>query len=84
VFSVKYCDIETPKSGELTRERIMSKMKKVWIGIGVAAVVAVMVIANLSMSRKKATTVESQKVEERELRALVRFRKDSRQNLGGH
>lgn len=49
----------------------MSKKKKIWIGIGVVAIIAVMVIANLSMSRKKATTVESQKVEERELRALV-------------
>lgn len=49
----------------------MSKKKKIWVGIGVAAVIAIMVIANLSMSRKKATTVESQKVEERELRALV-------------
>jgi HlyD family secretion protein len=49
----------------------MSKKKKIWIGIGVAAVIAIMVIANLSMSRKKATAVESQKVEERELRALV-------------
>jgi HlyD family secretion protein len=49
----------------------MNKKKKLWIGIGVAAVIAIMVIANLSMSRKKAIAVESQKVEERELRALV-------------
>ena len=49
----------------------MSKKKKIWIGIGVATVIAIMVVANLSMSRKKATAVESQKVEERELRALV-------------
>jgi HlyD family secretion protein len=49
----------------------MSKKKKIWIAIGGVAVIAIMVIANLSMSRKKATTVESQKVEERELRALV-------------
>jgi HlyD family secretion protein len=49
----------------------MSKKKKIWAGIGVVAVIAIMVIANLSMSRKKATAVESQKVEERELRALV-------------
>ncbi len=49
----------------------MSKKKKMWIAIGGVAVIAIMVIANLSMSRKKATTVESQKVEERELRALI-------------
>lgn len=49
----------------------MSKKKKIWIGVGVAAVIAIMVIANLSMNRKKTTAVESQKVEERELRALV-------------
>lgn len=45
--------------------------KKLWIGIGLVAVIAILVIANLSMSRKSATTVESQKVEARELRAIV-------------
>jgi HlyD family secretion protein len=45
--------------------------KKLWIGIGLVAVIAIFVIANLTMNRKSATTVESQKVEERELRALV-------------
>ncbi|MCG3118880.1 MAG: Macrolide export protein MacA [bacterium] len=45
--------------------------KKLWIGIGLVAVIAILVIANLSMSRKSATTVESQKVEARELRAVV-------------
>jgi len=45
--------------------------KKLWIGIGLVAVIAIFVIANLTMNRKSATTVESQKVEARELRALV-------------
>ncbi len=45
--------------------------KKLWIGIGLVLVIAVFVVANLTMSRKSATAVESQKVEERELRALV-------------
>ncbi len=45
--------------------------KKLWIGIGLVAVIAIFVIASLKMNRKTATTVESQKVEERELRALV-------------
>jgi len=45
--------------------------KKLWIGIGLVAVIAIFVIANLTMNRKSATTVESQKVESRELRALV-------------
>jgi HlyD family secretion protein len=49
---------------------IMNK-KKLWIGIGLVAVIAILVIANLSMNRKSATAVESQKVEERELRAIV-------------
>jgi len=49
----------------------MSKKKKIWIGIGVAAVVVIMVIANLRINRKNTTAVEAQKVEERELRALV-------------
>jgi HlyD family secretion protein len=45
--------------------------KKLWIGIGLVAVIALLVIANLSMNRKSTTAVESQKVEERELRAMV-------------
>lgn len=45
--------------------------KKLWIGLGLVAVIAIFVIASLKMNRKSATTVESQKVEERELRALV-------------
>jgi HlyD family secretion protein len=45
--------------------------KKLWIGIGLVVVIAIFVVANLTMSRKSATAVESQKVEERELRALV-------------
>jgi len=45
--------------------------KKLWIGIGLVLVIAIFVVANLTMSRKSATAVESQKVEERELRALV-------------
>jgi HlyD family secretion protein len=49
----------------------MSKKKKIWIGIGVVAVIAIMVIANLRINRKSTTAVESQKVEERELRAIV-------------
>ncbi|MDZ7363033.1 MAG: efflux RND transporter periplasmic adaptor subunit [candidate division KSB1 bacterium] len=45
--------------------------KKLWIGIGLVLLIAIFVVANLTMSRKSATAVESQKVEERELRALV-------------
>jgi HlyD family secretion protein len=45
--------------------------KKIWIGIGLVVVIAIFVVANLTMSRKSATAVESQKVEERELRAVV-------------
>jgi len=45
--------------------------KKLWVGISLVAVIAIFVIANLTMNRKSATTVESQKVEARELRALV-------------
>jgi len=45
--------------------------KKLWIGIGLVAIIAIFVIASLKMNRKSTTTVESQKVEERELRALV-------------
>jgi len=45
--------------------------KKLWIGIGLVLLIAIFVIASLRMNRKSATTVESQKVEARELRALV-------------
>ncbi|MDZ7290834.1 MAG: efflux RND transporter periplasmic adaptor subunit [candidate division KSB1 bacterium] len=49
----------------------MKSKKKVWITLGVVAVIALMVILNLSLNRKSALAVESQKVEERELRAVV-------------
>lgn len=45
--------------------------KKLWIGIGLVLVIAIFVIASLRMNRKSTIPVESQKVEERELRALV-------------
>jgi HlyD family secretion protein len=47
------------------------KSKKLWIGIGVVAVIAIMIVANLLRQQESATKVEAQKVEERELRAVV-------------
>lgn len=47
------------------------KSKKLWIGVAVVAVIALMVVANLRRKQKSATKVETQKVEERELRAIV-------------
>jgi len=49
----------------------MQKKTKIWIGAGLAVVIGILIFANLRMNRKSATTVESQKVEARELRALV-------------
>jgi HlyD family secretion protein len=49
----------------------MKTKKKVWIGVGLLVVIAIMVVANLRQRQKSAVKVEAQKVEERELRALV-------------
>jgi HlyD family secretion protein len=49
----------------------MKKKTKVWLGIGLLAIIAIMVIANLRQRQKSAIKVEAQKVEARELRALV-------------
>ncbi|MCH7678199.1 biotin/lipoyl-binding protein, partial [candidate division KSB1 bacterium] len=47
------------------------KNKKLWIAIGVGVVIVIMIVANLRQRQKSATKVETQKVEERELRAIV-------------
>lgn len=47
------------------------KNKKLWIAIGVGGVIVIMIVANLRQRQKSATKVETQKVEERELRAIV-------------
>lgn len=47
------------------------KNKKLWFAVGVAVVIVIMIVANLRQRQKSATKVESQKVEERELRAIV-------------
>ena len=49
----------------------MKKKTKILIGIGIVALVALMVVANLRFRQKRGTKVETQKVEERELRAVV-------------
>jgi HlyD family secretion protein len=49
----------------------MSTKTKAWIGVGLFAIIAIMVVANLRQRSKGAVKVEAQKVEERELRALV-------------
>jgi len=47
------------------------KNKKLWIAVGVGVVIVIMIIANLRQRQKSATKVDAQKVEERELRAIV-------------
>ena len=47
------------------------KNKKLWIAIGVGVVIVIMIVANLRQRQKSATKVDAQKVEERELRAIV-------------
>lgn len=47
------------------------KNKKLWIAVGVGVLIVIMIIANLRQRQKSATKVEAQKVEERELRAIV-------------
>ncbi len=47
------------------------KSKKLWIGTAIVVLLAVMVVANLKRREKSAMKVEAQKVEERELRAVV-------------
>ncbi|MFQ5706995.1 MAG: efflux RND transporter periplasmic adaptor subunit [bacterium] len=47
------------------------KNRKLWIAAGILVVLAVMVFANLRQRQKSATKVEAQKVEARELRAVV-------------
>jgi len=47
------------------------KNKKLWIAVGVGVVIVIMIVANLRQRQKSATKVEAQKVEERELRAIV-------------
>lgn len=49
----------------------MKTRTKVFIGVGTVALVVVLVIANLRQREKSAAKVETQKVEERELRAMV-------------
>ncbi len=47
------------------------KNKKLWIGIALGTLIAIMIVINLLRQRKSSTKVEAQKVEERELRAVV-------------
>lgn len=47
------------------------KNKKLWIAVGVGVVIVIMIVANLRQRQKSATKVDAQKVEERELRAIV-------------
>lgn len=49
----------------------MKTKTKIWIGAGIVALIALLVFANLRQREKSATKVETQKVEERELRAIV-------------
>jgi len=47
------------------------KNKKLWIAVGVGVVIVIMIVANLRQRQKSAIKVDAQKVEERELRAIV-------------
>ncbi|MFQ5675740.1 MAG: efflux RND transporter periplasmic adaptor subunit, partial [bacterium] len=47
------------------------KNKKVWIAVAVGVLIVIMVVANLRRRQKSATKVQSQKVVEQELRAIV-------------
>ncbi len=49
----------------------MKTRTKVFIGIGIALLAGILIIANIRQRQKSAAKVETQKVEERELRAVV-------------
>lgn len=49
----------------------MKSRTKIFLGLGAAALIALIVVANFKFAQKRATKVEAQKVQERELRAIV-------------
>ncbi|MGH7493790.1 MAG: efflux RND transporter periplasmic adaptor subunit [bacterium] len=49
----------------------MTTKTKVFIGVGIVALIALIAIANFKFAQKSTTKVEAQKVQERELRAMV-------------
>ena len=49
----------------------MKTKTKVLLGVGALALLALIVFANIRLQQKSKTKVETQKVEERELRAVV-------------